>query len=63
MKPLLIEVIPHPRIRGDWLVKSEGLLPYPVWYKNKDYAISYAQWLARDNQAEVRVHDASHAPR
>jgi hypothetical protein len=54
---ILIEVVPHPKIRGDWLVRSAGLLPYPVWYKDKQHAISYAEWLARNNKAQVVVRD------
>ena len=54
---ILIEVIPHPKILGDWLVRSEGLLPYPVWYKDREHAISYAEWLARDNKAEVVIRE------
>ena len=52
----LIEVVPHPKIRCAWLVKAAGLLPYPVWYKSKQYAVSYAEWLAKDSKAELRVH-------
>jgi hypothetical protein len=40
---ILIEVVPYPKIPGDWLVRSKGLLPYPVWHKNKQHAISYAE--------------------
>jgi hypothetical protein len=53
----LIEVVPHPKIRGEWLVRSVAILPYPVWYKDKQQAVSYAEWLARDNSVEIRVHE------
>jgi hypothetical protein len=54
----VIHVVPHPRFVGHWLVKAApGLFPYDVWYTNKEHAISYAKWLARDNNAEIRIHD------
>ena len=51
---ILIEIIPHPKIRGHWLVKSLLILPYPIWYKNKEDAVSYAEWLAAGREAEIK---------
>jgi hypothetical protein len=54
----LVEVIPHPTMRGHWVVKGKGVLPpRGIWYKEKRSAVNYARWLARENHAEVRVHD------
>ena len=51
----LIDVVPHPKIRGHWLVKSPPILPYPIWYTNKEDAVSYAEWLAKGREAEIKV--------
>ena len=51
---ILIEIIPHPKIRGHWLVKSLPILPYPIWYTNKEDAVSYAEWLAAGREAEIK---------
>lgn len=48
----LIEVVRHPKIRGDWQVRAEGILPYPLWYKSKEDAVSYAKWLVKDNKGK-----------
>jgi hypothetical protein len=39
---ILIEVLPHPRFKGDWLVRCDKLQPYPIWFKSREHAISYA---------------------
>ncbi len=43
--PIVIEVLPHPRSKGDWLVRCGELLPWPIWFKDREQAISYAEWL------------------
>ena len=35
---ILIEIVPHLKVRGDWLVKSAGILPYPIWFTSKEHA-------------------------
>ena len=56
---ILIEIIPHPKIRGHWLVKSLLILPYPIWYKNKEDAVSYAEWLAAGREAEIKIREST----
>ena len=50
------EVIPHPRFRSDWLLKPTWGAPFGLWYRDRHFAISYAEWLARElESAEIRV--------
>ena len=50
------EIIPHPRFRGDWLLKPTWGAPFGLWYRDRQFAISYAEWLAREVEtAEIRV--------
>ena len=52
------EVIPHPRFRGDWLLKPTWGAPCGLWYRDRQFAISYAEWLAREVEAaEIRVYN------
>jgi hypothetical protein len=55
-RPTIVEVLRHPNGR-DWLVKCEGILPWPIWYKQKADAVSYAQWIAQDHDAAVKIHE------
>jgi hypothetical protein len=41
---IIIEVITHPGFRGDWQVRCKRLLPWPIWFKSREHAISYAKW-------------------
>ena len=50
----LIDVVPHPKIRGHWLVKSPPILPYPIWHTNKEDPVSYAEWLVVGREAEIK---------
>ena len=54
-----IEVVPHPRSRGHWLVKSPPILPHPIWYTNKEDAVSYAEWLANGREVEIKIYEAT----
>ena len=52
------EVIPHPRFRGDWLLKPAWGAPCGLWYRERQFAISYAEWAARElENAEIRVYN------
>ncbi len=51
---IVIEVVPHPHVKGDWLVRYERLLPWPIWFKNREHAISYAEWLGKGRELELR---------
>jgi len=52
------EVIPHPRYRGDWLLKPTWGVPFGLWYRDRQFATSYAEWLAREMKtAEIRVYN------
>ena len=54
---ITFEVIPHPRFRGDWLLKPAWGAPFGLWYRDRQFAISYAEWLAREVEtAEIRVY-------
>ena len=52
---IVIAVIPHPRSKGDWQVRSEHLLPWPIWFKDHKDAVSYGNWLGRGYDVELRV--------
>jgi hypothetical protein len=43
-----LEVIPHRRFRGDWLLKPTWGAPFGLWYRDRQFAINYAEWLARE---------------
>ena len=52
------EVIPHPRFRGDWLLKPTWGAPCGLWYRKRQFAVSYAERLAREaERAEIRVYN------
>ena len=52
------EVIPHPRFRGDWLLKPTSGAPCGLWYRDRQFAVSDAEWLAREaERAEIRVYN------
>jgi hypothetical protein len=52
------EVIPHPRFRGDWLLKPAWGAPCGLWYRERQFAVSYAEWLPRELEAaEIRVYN------
>ena len=52
------EVIPPPRYRGDWLLKPTWGVPFGLWYRDRQFAIRYAEWLAREVEtAEIRVYN------
>ncbi|MGO9274372.1 MAG: hypothetical protein ACLQOO_29765 [Terriglobia bacterium] len=56
MQHLTFEIVPHPRSRGDWLLKPSRFAPFGLWYRDLEHAISYAAWAARGADcAEVRV--------
>jgi hypothetical protein len=50
------EIVPHPRYRGDCLLKPTRGAPFGLWYRDRAYAVSYAEWVAREvDSAEIRV--------
>jgi len=52
------DIVPHPRYRGDWLLKPSRGAPFGLWYKERAYAVSYTEWIAREVEAaEIRVFD------
>jgi len=56
MEQLTFEIVPHPRSRGDWLLKPSRFAPFGLWYRDLEHAISYAAWAAREaDRAEIRV--------
>jgi len=56
MSESVFEIVPHPRHPGDWLLKPCRGAPYGLWYGNREYAIHYAEWSARDlESAEIVV--------
>lgn len=52
-KKVGLEITPHPRSKGDWLVRCEQLLPWPIWFKRREDAVSYAEWLGRGRAVEL----------
>jgi hypothetical protein len=60
LKPQIVtfEVIPHPRSPSDWLLKPTWGAPCGLWYRDRQIAISYAEWLAREvDRTEIRVYN------
>jgi hypothetical protein len=58
MQTPTFEIVPHPRSRGDWLLKPNRGAPFGLWYRNCGHAVSYAEWVAREmDAAEIRVFD------
>jgi hypothetical protein len=56
---MLFEIAPHPRFRGDWLLKPTRGAPFGLWYRDRAQAVSYAEWVARElDRAELRVYNA-----
>jgi hypothetical protein len=52
------EVVPHPLHRGDWLLKPSWGLPYGLWYREKQFAVNYAEWMAREvDRAEIWIYN------
>ena len=55
---ICLEMIPHPRCRGDWFLKPSWGAPSGLWYRERQFAVSYAEWLAREaERAEIRVYN------
>jgi hypothetical protein len=53
---ITFEIVPHPRSRGDWLLKPCRGTPLGLWYREREFAISYAEWVAREvDCAEIKV--------
>jgi hypothetical protein len=47
---------PHPRYRGDWLLKPTRGAPFGLWYRDRAHGVSYAEWVAREvDCAEIIV--------
>jgi hypothetical protein len=58
MSHVCFEIIPHPRSRGDWLLKPTRGAPFGLWYRDRAHAVSYAEWVAREvESAEIRVYN------
>lgn len=56
MQQIGFEIVPHPHFRGDWLLKRSRGAPFGLWYRDRDHAVSYAEWVAREvDRAEIRV--------
>jgi hypothetical protein len=56
VQQLTFEIVPHPRSRGDWLLKPCRSAPFGLWYRDREHAISYAEWVAREgDRAEILV--------
>ena len=52
------EIVPHPRFRGDWLLKPNRGAPFGLWYRDREHAVRYAEWVARElDGAEIRAYD------
>ena len=55
---VIFEIVPHPRHRGDWLLKPNLRAPYGLWYGEGEFAVHYAEWSAREmDRAEIRVYN------
>jgi hypothetical protein len=52
------EIVPHPQHRGDWLLKPNRRAPYGLWYGNREFAVSYAEWVAREiERVEIWIYN------
>ena len=50
------EIVPYSRSRGEWLLKPCRGAPFGLRYRDREYAVSYAEWVAREmDRAEIRV--------
>ena len=59
VQPVLFEITPHPRYRGEWLLKPTRGAPFGLWYRERAHAVSYAEWVAREvDCAEIIVRNA-----
>jgi hypothetical protein len=55
-RPVILEIIPHPRYRGDWLLKPTRGVPFGLCYGERAHAVSHAEWITREvDRAEIRV--------
>jgi hypothetical protein len=55
-RPVSFDIVPHPRCRGEWWLKPARGAPFGLWYRDRDHAISYAEWVAREvDLAQIRV--------
>jgi len=48
LESVTFEVIAHPRFCGDWLLKPTWGAPFGLWYRDRQFAIKYAEWLVRE---------------
>jgi hypothetical protein len=56
MQTITFVIVPHPRYRGDWLLRPNRGAPFGLWYRDRSHAVSYAEWVAREvDRAEIRV--------
>jgi hypothetical protein len=55
MNPAIFEVLPHPKHLGDWMLKAGHGVPFDLWYGRKEYAVSYAEWVARGKSGSSTV--------
>jgi hypothetical protein len=56
VQQIRFEIVPHPRYGGDWLLKPTRGAPFGLRYRDRAYAVSYAEWVAREvDTAEIRV--------
>ena len=56
MQTITFAIVSHPRSRGDWMLKPNRGAPFGLWYRDRDHAVSYAEWVARElDRAEINV--------
>jgi hypothetical protein len=59
MQQLTIEIVPHPRSRGDWLLKPSRGAPLGLWFRDRQFAINDAEWVAKEtDRAQILVYGA-----
>jgi len=53
-----VEIVPYHRFRGDWLLRPNCGAPSGLWYRDREHAVSYAEWIARElDWAEIRIYN------
>jgi hypothetical protein len=51
-------IVPHPRSRGDWLLKPTRGARCGLWYRDRQFVIRDAEWLTREaERVEIRVYN------
>lgn len=52
------DIVPHRGSRADWFLNPTRGAPFGLWYRDRQHAVSYAEWVARElDRAEIRAYN------